>query len=225
MFLTIAEYEDNYLRYLQKKVSVDEAGFLTMHQLGPFYTDEGNNMDLLAALLKTVIPYAIAFPPTTKSPSPPPEPGQSKPTKKSRGRQLPAAQGPGLDSRDPSPMAALAQGVQTMTVTGGTSEVEGTPPDNQQSGRVLRSHTASRSETPTDPPADPQVGQSGGQHGIQPAPAQRGQSDGGRGGPGRGRGRGEAPARGGNRGGNRGSQGGNRGGNRGSRGGNRGGRG
>jgi hypothetical protein len=232
MFLTVAEYEDNYIRYLQKKVSVDEAGFLKMYQLGPFQTNEGNNMDLLAALLKIVIPYAIAYPPTRKSPSPPPSPRQSRATKEKRGKQPAAAQGPGPGPRDPSPVAALAEGVRTMTVTGDPAEVEATPQDtSQQNSRVLRSHTAShQNQPPTGQPAGAQIGQPGAaqHHGSQPAAPQRGHGDGGRGGPGRGQGRGQDPGQGQGQGQGRGqdqNQGPARGGKSGGKGGKRGGRG
>jgi len=216
MYVTIAEYDDSYLHYLQNKKPLEEAGFLTMNRFGPIMTNASSNMATLAAILKRLLPYAAAHPPTHKSPAPSPARGRSA--------EQPPVSVPG--SREQSALGAITKGVQAMTVTGDPSEERarssGTPPalDARESSRVLPIQSASHpSGTPADQPANPQVGQSGGQHGGQADAAQRGHSDGGRGGPGRGQGPARGRSRGGSRGGNRGgSRGGNRGGSRGGRG-------
>jgi hypothetical protein len=75
MYLTIAEYNDGYLRYLQNKIPLEEADYLTMHRFGPFNIDQVSHLDLLGGVLRILIPYASSHPPTAKSRSPsPPRP-------------------------------------------------------------------------------------------------------------------------------------------------------
>jgi hypothetical protein len=68
MYLTIAEYEDSYLRYLQASIPIEDAGFLTMNRFGPFKTVSCRDMEVLAVVLKALIPYATgSFPPSTSA--------------------------------------------------------------------------------------------------------------------------------------------------------------
>jgi hypothetical protein len=65
MYLTIAEYEDSYLQYLQASIPIEDAGFLTMNRFGPFKTVSCHDMEVLAVVLKALIPYATdSFPPS-----------------------------------------------------------------------------------------------------------------------------------------------------------------
>lgn len=59
IYLIIAEYESSYVRYLQGQTSIAEADFLTMHRLGPFDTEKGNDMDLFGGVLQELLHHAI----------------------------------------------------------------------------------------------------------------------------------------------------------------------
>lgn len=75
IYVTIAEYERAYLKYLCNKVPFEQAGYLTMHRFGPFMTQVKSNMEKLGGFLKVLLPYAEAFKAPTPSPSPsPPRP-------------------------------------------------------------------------------------------------------------------------------------------------------
>lgn len=51
-----------------------DGGFLTMNRFGPFDIESSSHMNLLAGVLRKLIPYAAQYPAQKKSPSPPSSP-------------------------------------------------------------------------------------------------------------------------------------------------------
>ncbi|KAE8406285.1 hypothetical protein BDV37DRAFT_269932 [Aspergillus pseudonomiae] len=59
IFITIAEYDNGYVSYLRKKPANDEhPSFLTMHQYGPWNTDNAADMKKLGPILLALTLYA-----------------------------------------------------------------------------------------------------------------------------------------------------------------------
>lgn len=61
IFLTFAEYDDDYLAYLNDKTPRSTApSFLTMHQYGPWDTENPSDMAKLGPILLAIALYADA---------------------------------------------------------------------------------------------------------------------------------------------------------------------
>lgn len=147
MYLTIAEYEDSYLHYLQGETSLEGAGFLTMHRLGPFQTGSSSNMNLLAGALKVLIPYAATFPPAKKSRSPSPTEGPRSASREP-GRQPQTPQASRPTGRE-SPRGRVAERFQDMDLNRGTSRSSSESLPESPSRGPQQRHQASRGHPST----------------------------------------------------------------------------
>jgi hypothetical protein len=63
IYVTLAEYQVTYIRYLKKQVDFENAPFLLMTTYGPFMTTESGNMGWLGAILRVLLPYAATHRP------------------------------------------------------------------------------------------------------------------------------------------------------------------
>jgi hypothetical protein len=69
IYVTLAEYKENYINYLKNRVDVENKGFLVMTTYGSFVTENSNHMAWLGGILRVLLPYAATYqPPRELSP-------------------------------------------------------------------------------------------------------------------------------------------------------------
>lgn len=195
LYITIAEYEDSYLHYLQGRNSLEDSGFLTMNRFGPFRINRSLHMNFFGGIMKVLIPYAAKYAPQQKSPSPEPAPAErSASGERGRSPHTPSRVSELTTGRDGSPLARMTSNLENLEIHGHPKADSRSSYSSPSSGAQERSQLSS-GQTAVQPAAQ-QSGQSIGLSSRPPAGQQSSQNPGpgrggrARGGRGRGRGRG-----------------------------------